>query len=189
MGRAPLRKHSKLTPNSMAILHKLDRKCPGCERHANMLWDGNTNRAATYPVELCKAVCRGLRTQLELDHYNMVSVLVVGCAKEASIDSLWGREESGKQFGDDIRGRVLNPEAVVEARREEIEKAMKMNVWARCPRRRRTRPRGEHLSDRDGLMWTRAAVFDHDSPPRRSSATRAMQCSRPRPRSNASSSC
>ena len=74
----------------MAILREFDRKCQVYERHANILWTGNTTRAAIYPAELRNAVCRFLRTQLELDYLSMISVPVVGDAKDASMDSLRG---------------------------------------------------------------------------------------------------
>ena len=78
----PAMKPIKFMSNSVALLRELDRQCPGCESHVHLL-SGRAAAAAVYPKQLCLAVCRGVRAQLELDHSDLFDVSMTK-------DCVWG---------------------------------------------------------------------------------------------------
>ena len=73
IGEGPVYKPTKFMSNSMVLLKELDRRCKGCERHVHLM-SGRAAKASIYPKALCRAVCRGVKKQMQLDRDNMMMV-------------------------------------------------------------------------------------------------------------------
>ena len=130
-GEGLVKKATRFLSNSMALLAELDQQCPGCARHVNLM-AGRAAKAAIYPRALCKAVCRGICTHMELDYYDLITVPVADGPKDLDIGAIWEQDQATdpwqRQYWDDVSGKVLNEELVKAARAEEIMEAEQMGV-------------------------------------------------------------
>ena len=120
----------------MAVLRQLDRQCPGCPRHVHLL-GGRAAAAAVYPGALCRAVCLGVKKQMELDAADQCMLRVDGSIDNVELSDLWNEElAQGMHFWDDVSGNILDLALVREARAEEVREAERMGVWTKVPRSR-----------------------------------------------------
>ena len=137
IGVGPVLKPIRFLSNSMATFAELDRRCPGCSRHVQLL-SGRAAKAAIYPRALCQAVCRGLKTQMEVDYEDMIAIPIKAEEGPVDIDSLWEQQGTetydGMIYWDDVSGKTSSRELVEAARMEEIEEAQRMEVWEEVPR-------------------------------------------------------
>ena len=133
----PVMKPTRFMSNSQVLLQELSRKCRGCPKHGP-LSGKHAKAAAIYPRGLCRAVCQGVRKQLELDRDDMMVVPLTATAQEISavdVQKLWSDGAlDGKQFWDDVSGKVLDASLTQAARMEEIKEAERMKVWVKTSR-------------------------------------------------------
>ena len=91
---------------------------------------GRAAKAAIYHRALCKAVCRGVRTRMELDSYDLIIVPVTEGLRDLAIGVIWEQDQATdpwqRQYWDDVSGKVLNEDLVKAARAGEILGAEKM---------------------------------------------------------------
>lgn len=135
-GVGPARKTTGFMTNAPCIADNLKRRCPnrnGKIHHKHItLQGGRTKAAQIYPEELCRAICRGLIQQIEMDRKGQFLLAQLeGTAKEAQdiINQL--KEEfptvevdetaSMERAWDDVIGAELDPTMVRNARREEMK--------------------------------------------------------------------
>ena len=62
----PARKRTRFMPKSAEIFKELGRLCPGDHVHQHLV-SGRAEKAAIYPEGLCRAICRGLVKQMEVE--------------------------------------------------------------------------------------------------------------------------
>ena len=124
-----VKKLARFASNSRCILDELERRCDGGHNHAQLL-GGRASACQVYPDMLCKAVCKGLRTQMLTDK------AVMECNLNQVEDEMRGAEEKHKQggFWDAVNGGWLPPNEVREAREKEMQYIRRMNVYSRVPR-------------------------------------------------------
>ena len=85
-----------------------------------------------YPKELCEAILRGLKRQLEKDHHiNNVEEMVGGPVPDDSVE--WDRQM--ESFFDATSGAELDPALVKAARAEELRWIHQEGVYVRVPAR------------------------------------------------------
>ena len=137
LGEGPVLKPARFVSNSRVFLRELDKKGKGCLRHAQLV-NGRAAGAAIYPKGLCRAACRGVKRQLELGEDDMVMAPLIASTDEINaveVCQMWkdGVAE-GKQFWDDVSGKVLDSALTQEARGDEVRDAERMNVWTKVPR-------------------------------------------------------
>ncbi len=149
----PVKKPTGFMSNSPGILHVLSRVCAGrqgyCsrpEKGRHALCSGKTAKeAATYPRELCRAVLRGLTSQLRKD-----GRMIGGCygiqvkegpasgltddADAMAEQQLFGPAQgySGK-YKDDLTKQPLRDDFVKAARAKELEFFCSNGVWLKVP--------------------------------------------------------
>ena len=80
----PAKKPTSFATNSWAVARELERKCKGDHIHGHLM-EGRAKAAAVYPPALCKAICRGLRKQLEHDRSGLVNSQTFSANELASI--------------------------------------------------------------------------------------------------------
>ena len=108
--------------SSAAILKRLDRNCGRDHSHVIRFGKDRTQAAAIYPQGLCRAVCRGIKSQMELDKADQFMMEVDGSLDSVQVAELWADESaSAKQCWDDASGEVLDPHLVQEARADSVE--------------------------------------------------------------------
>ena len=95
-----MKKPTKFITNSECIAEELSKRCNGQHHHVQ-LKGGKAKAAAVYPPALSKAICRGLKMQLEKDdeHFSIYLYAI----ENAQLDT---EEEA---FIDDVNGGELNP--------------------------------------------------------------------------------
>ena len=71
---APTRKRTRFMLNSPEILKELGKLCPGDHRHQHLV-SGRAEKAAVYPDGLCRAICRGLVKQIDVERNPVRSLL------------------------------------------------------------------------------------------------------------------
>ena len=144
---APAMKSTKFMTNSYHIAQELRRRCNGSHKH-QALTDGRAARAARYPPELCRAICRGMLKEIAAEEAGLRAVAEVrACSaeqkapspsdfheEEEQISLAQIAERQGEGAWDDVTGMPLDEEEVRRARREEIEYVRSKKVWTKIPR-------------------------------------------------------
>ena len=113
-----------------------------------------TKHAQQYPPELCRAICRGLRDQLSLDHsgvqmvehmkYEDLDANQAAVTKEImsfedeGVECVVPPEEehvyvSDEWATDDVTGHQLDPKLVLKARQLEVEYIREMRLYDKVP--------------------------------------------------------
>ena len=168
LGEGPVNKPTLSSFKSVAMLRQLDRQCLGCERHVQLL-GGKAAAAAIYPKGRCKAVCVGVKHQMELGAQDQFMTRVDGDVDTVEIVELWSDPaippDDGRGYWDDISGKVLDAKLVKEARAEEINEAELMGVWEKVPRSRCIAETGR---PRVGTRWVDVNQGDGSQPKVRS---------------------
>ena len=141
------RKRTRFLTNSYWIAQELNRRCEGNHAHVPLL-DGKAGAAAIYPVELCRAICRGLlreKKERVLQVKAIVQIDPIGKGKKlpSKEDHHDGEEASreaeiGAKYDveawDDVSGVKLDAKQVMKARNEEIGWFKKKGVYQKIPR-------------------------------------------------------
>ena len=123
--------------NSSEILKELGRLCPGDHVHQHLV-SGCAERAAVYPEGLCRAICRGLVRQMEVQRGQVLQLLNLSAAdvvKDVPED-----EESQSQWQaawDDVSGKELDPAGLRAAQTLEIKHVDMKKVWKNSPGKKR----------------------------------------------------
>ena len=91
---------------------------------------GRCGAAVTYPLEICKAILRGLQAQMEKDGSKEIGE--VGSARRWDKDC--GQRELMSMMTDDVSGQPLRPELVREAREHELQFFRDKKVIEKAPR-------------------------------------------------------
>ena len=130
----PARKRTRFMSNSGEILKELGRLCPGDHIHQHLV-SGRAEKVAVYPEGLCRAICRGLIKQMELEKGHVKSLMNLN--GNDSIQNVPEDEESQNHWQeawDDVSGKELDPAGVRAARSLEIEHVNMKKVWRKIPR-------------------------------------------------------
>ena len=148
----PARKRIGFMTNSPCIAAALTKRCPNTKsnvvhRHVR-LESGRTKVAQIYPPELCQAICRGFKEQLEANRNGRFMLAELGDERIGDGRGMKAVAEKIKKHipiadedndeemmiaWDDVSGVALEPKAVIVARAEEIEYVRKMNVYTKVP--------------------------------------------------------
>ena len=134
---APARKRTRFMSNSNEILKELGRLCPGDHVHQHLV-SGRAERAAVYPEGLCRAICRGLVRQMEVQRGQVLQLLNLSAAdvvKDVPED-----EESQNQWQaawDDVSGKEFDPSGVRAARALDKHVNMQKGYGGISPGRKR----------------------------------------------------
>ena len=140
-GEAPAKKPTKFYTNSVAIGQELRQRCPGCERHVQLV-EGRAAAAQQYPRELCRAVTRGIIQQARMDSADMYSIVCddladglydVNHINTSEVSHIEHEPEDWKSYWDDASGDVLDTQLTKAARREEIKGIHDMRVYRKVP--------------------------------------------------------
>lgn len=132
------KKPTKFMTNGALIAAELRRKCDGSHEHQQLV-GGRGQEAARYPVELCRAMCRGLINEkkrmkkgctvlLQLNELGPKPIL-----KGPDVEEGHDQEEILKAW-DDVSGAELDPKEVMKARAIEIGFVRKKKVWIKIRR-------------------------------------------------------
>ena len=147
----PARKSTSFMTNSPCVAAKLTRRCPnrdGTRVHNHVVLQAGRTRAAQIdPPGLCRAICLGIKEQINADRQGQFLLMEMGNAPE-NAKSLMNMSEKIKkkcetveecdavvmeEAWDDVSGRALDPEQVKKARKEEIEYVHKMGLYVKVP--------------------------------------------------------
>ena len=154
------KKPTDFLTNAPMIAMELSRRCPGDHAHIS-LESGRAKAAEKYPPGLVRAIIEGLKNQIAEDESRTVDLKPVSSLQLKKIleefgcpphwiddqhgdtvdDELMQVElnalhvKNGESWAvDDVNGSVLDPEAVKEARRIELEYFRKMQVYTKVSR-------------------------------------------------------
>ena len=140
------RKPTKFMTNSYSIARELERTCDGTHSHQPLL-DGRAKASERYPPALCRAICRGLikEAQIQVQHLKaMVEVTAPGADltipnpdefHESVMQEFRNLAEwDGGGAWDDVTSMPLDKRKVQMARAEEIGYVRSKNVWTKIPR-------------------------------------------------------
>ena len=136
--KRPARKRTRFMSNAGEVLAQVDRKCDGKHEHEPLL-NNRAGPVAVYPDELCRAICRGMKRQLEFDQHKVQPLLkltvrdTIGERPELEEDDSQGLLQ---EAWDDASGKELDVKRVREARRLEMQYVKEKKVWRKCPARR-----------------------------------------------------
>ena len=112
------------------------------------LESGRAKVAQIYPPELCQAICRGFKEQLEADRNGRFMSAELGgekigdgCGMKAEAEKIKKHlpiadEDNDVEMmiaWDDESGAVLEPKVAMAARKEEIEYVRKMDLYTKVP--------------------------------------------------------
>ena len=117
-----VKKPTAFMTNSDEMAKRLSRKCEGEHRHV-VLIGGRAKRAEIYPEELCREILIGLVNQMKID----------GRISKGAIGMLGAIDENEVEFWDDVSGKKLRTQGVIEARKLEISEFKKHNVYRKVP--------------------------------------------------------
>ena len=151
--------------NSEEVLREMSRRCAGknsqCSRPTGgkhtQCQGGICKDMAKYPRELCRAVLRGISTQLKADGRNLSGCYGVQVADDASdMKQLFGPEQgySGR-FKDDLTGQTLRDDLVV---RKNWSSSLARACGSRCQDRELSSAPVDRLSRSAGWMSTRVTT-------------------------------
>lgn len=133
-GRAMLaRKRTRFMTNSHAIAAELGRNCDRSRGHQHWV-SGRVARAARYPQGLCRAICRGLRKELEWSRRDVKCLMRVDAHTEKPTENEHEDQEVPSQAWDDLTGSELDPREVRRARMKEIGYVRNKGVWVKITR-------------------------------------------------------
>ena len=135
--KMPARKRTRFMSNSDEILTQLNKKCDGRHVHEPLL-NNKAGPAAVYPDGLCKAICRGLKRQIDFDRQRVKPI-----ARLTVRDSVGERpdleeddtQEMLQEAWDDTSGKELDVKRVREARKLEMEYVKDKKVWRKITRK------------------------------------------------------
>lgn len=163
-GPGPARKTTGFTTNPPCIALQFQRRCPnsqGYQVHKHGQFEGGRVRAAQVnPPELCKAVCRGIITQIELDRNGQFVFMHIGGNDDWSSRDLMHaanathstyeaiEEESSGELEvawDDAFGATLYPQSARNASEEEIQYVRKMDLYQKVFIAECTTKREKHI--------------------------------------------
>ena len=128
-GIGPARKRTRFMPNAPSILEELGRLCQGGHKHQPLV-NNRAAGAAIYPTALCRAICRGLVREIEMDRDKVRRLTVVRSTD--LIGEIPETEEDSEYWAhawDDVSGKFLDSRKVVAARRLEIDYVNNKQVW------------------------------------------------------------
>ena len=131
------KKTTKFMTSSPEIARALSRRCDRSHWHQT-LTSGRVEKAAIYPEGLCRAICRGLVKQLELDTKD-VKMLLSLTARDVVHDGVPPEEDEHEEevsrAWDDVSGKELDAGEVRRARLKEMEYVNEKGVWAKVDRK------------------------------------------------------
>lgn len=136
----PVKKPTGLLTNSPLLLRQLSERCTGsggyCSPGGNYATcsGGTAKNAAIYPNQLCEAILRGIRAQLQHDGHHAaggVGLIDANCRGLEEILSTGGESNSLASgiYKGDLSGQVLVDELVEDARRLGLEHFKDKRVW------------------------------------------------------------
>ena len=102
-------------------------KFRGGHRHVHLMAVMALAAAHLLP-KCCRALCKGMRRQAQVDASGMLSTMIVGGFQE-EVSEVTHVRDTEQRFWDDISGKELNPELVHAAREEELKLVDEMGVW------------------------------------------------------------
>ena len=111
-GEGPVKKPTVFLTNSVEIRKQLDRRCPGCPRHVQLM-EGRAKNAQIYPKALCRAIANGIISQAQMDAQNLFSM---ECNGFEEINNMQHDSDDWKKYWDDNSGEELDSRLTQEAR-------------------------------------------------------------------------
>ena len=130
----PAKKPTKFMTNSESIARELNKRCDRTHEHQPLV-GGRAASAARYPEGLCRAICRGLIKDHKEREYKVSRVCELHPRSPQELRSWrWAATYLKSLHWDDVTGMTLDGNAVMEARRKELEYINKKNVWKKIPR-------------------------------------------------------
>ena len=148
----PARKSTRFLKNSPCMAKQLQKRCPnrsGEKKHNHVRFEnGRAKKAQEYPDGFCRAMCRGIKEQLEADRAG--PSLLITMSNEGT-QSLRGAKEEARKLEkkyktaeednivnlemawDDVTGVAFDFERVKTARQEEIDYIHKMTLYKKVP--------------------------------------------------------
>ena len=142
------RKRTKFMTNSFWLALELKTKCDGRHEH-QWLMGGRAKAAAMYPTGLCRAICRGLRNELD-QHKPKLKCLMSVTAKDKvhvegptleqkrrsqSVEHEEDDDTEIRQAWDDVSGKELDGRMVAKARMQELGYVKDKKVWVKITRK------------------------------------------------------
>ena len=150
--------------NSSEILKELGKLCPGDHIHQHLV-SGCAEQVAVYPEGLCRAICRGLVKQIEIEKGQIRHLL--NLSSTDVVQQVPDDEENQNQWQeawDDTSGKELDPSGVRAARALEIEHVNAKKVWRKIPRAEARRQGCKMI----GTRWVDIDKGDDEKPDYRS---------------------
>ena len=149
----PAKKSAGFMTNSPCVAKALNKRCMNTKQqqvHEHVvLINGRPKAAQVYPPALRRAICKGLRQQIIADEHGQLLLAQIDnnasggefmkVAKDIRSQYRTVVEEDQgelEEAWDDVSGAQLNPEAVKQARSEEVEYIHKMNLYTKVPHHR-----------------------------------------------------
>ena len=118
--------------NSSEILNELGRLCPGDHEHQHLI-NGRAEKAAVYPDGLCRAICRGLLKEIDMEQRKIKPILGLSALdKVGEIPESEEESQCWKSAWDDVSGKELDPNGVKAARALETQHVDLKKVWRKC---------------------------------------------------------
>ena len=155
-GVGRIRKSTGFATNAPQLARRLAKTCTGQHRHIHLI-GGRAKAAEIYPPKLCKAIIEGLVSQMEED----------GKIEKGSIGVIMAVDplDNYRQFWDDVSGDPLDPEGVLQARKEELVHVHKHEVYRKVPISQCLERTGNLQLARDGWTLTRETMSTLSSNP------------------------
>ena len=99
------------------------------------LVDGRARAAAVYPDQLCKAICAGIRAQIDHDNQRQRGELPVGslCVNFLAQSKYCQNDEKDADCTDDVTGLRLDPILMRKARKVEMDLLIKRELTHMIP--------------------------------------------------------
>ena len=105
----PARKRIRFMSNSSDILNELGRLCPGDHDHQHLV-NGRAEKAAVYPDGLCRAICRGLSKEIDIEKRKIKPILGLSALdRVGEIPESEEESQCWKSAWDDVSGKELDP--------------------------------------------------------------------------------
>ena len=168
-GMGHILKPTKFMTNSDCIAQQLDRRCEGKggarHRHIPLMGGRRTKDAAIYPDQLCIAILRGLRQEVERRRGKYIMGVGLICPEEEAGAEGWLDTEDYQKFWDSSSGAALPPNLVKTAREEEMRELRKHRVYDIVPIDECWRETGRRPVD---TMWLDTNKGDQKTPEIRS---------------------
>ena len=92
--------------------------------------NGRAKQAEIYPDELCKEIVKGLVDQIKVDEGEYVTWRIDGVDIGAVVIN---DREYYEEIYDDLSGERLDPDGVMQARKEEMSEVRKHGVYVKVP--------------------------------------------------------